>query len=41
MIHSSGSKGVNITKDIFNNSFWSGSRYYGAIPIVDGKYESN
>jgi hypothetical protein len=41
MIHSSGSKGVNISKDIFNNNFWSGNRYYGAIPIVDGKYESN
>lgn len=40
MIHSSGSKGVNISKDIFNNDFWSGKRYYGAIPIVDGKYES-
>ena len=40
MIHSSGSKGVNISKDIFNNNFWSGKRYYGAIPIVDGKYES-
>ena len=40
MIHSSGSKGVNISKDIFNDNFWSGNRYYGAIPIVDGKYES-
>jgi hypothetical protein len=40
MIHSSGSKGVIISKDIFNNNFWSGNRYYGAIPIVDGKYES-
>ena len=39
MIHSSKSKGVNILKDVFTNSYYK-NHYYGAIPIVNGKYES-
>ena len=39
MIHSSSSNGVIIQKDILNSSI--GNRYYGAIPIVNGRYESS
>lgn len=39
MIHSSSSKGVIIQKDILNSGI--GKRYYGAIPIVNGRYESS
>ncbi len=38
MIHSSSSKGVNIQKNVFANSYYK-KHYYGAIPIVKSKYE--
>lgn len=39
MIDSAGSTGVRILKNVFNTRLGK-NRYYGAIPIVDGKYES-
>ena len=39
MIDSASGKGVRILKDVFNKRLGK-NRYYGVIPIVDGKYES-
>jgi len=39
MIDSASGVGVRILKDVFASGL--NSRYYGAIPIVNGKYESN
>lgn len=39
MIHASSGDGVIIQKNILNSRL--GRRYYGAIPIVNGKYESS
>lgn len=39
MIDSASGSGVRILKDVFNTDL-AKKRYYGVIPIVDGKYES-
>jgi len=39
MIDAASGKGVRILKDVFNKRIGK-NRYYGVIPIVDGKYES-
>ena len=39
MIDAASGKGVRILKDVFNKRLGK-NRYYGVIPIVDGKYES-